>query len=194
MYEDSLTIVQLRQYFFCPRINWFQVNSYNLPKENIWMTQGNEYHAHRETLLKKKLLKRFQGSNFKIEYRIPVYSAKYAIHGIVDAVIKKENEIYPVEFKLNPSSKSRGIFFQMLGYAVCLEERHNTKIEKGFLIGGNNAKVTEIKFSDADKKELAELVKKIKEIRESDFLPESSASREKCIQCEYLNFCNDRNL
>ncbi|HMV42915.1 MAG TPA: CRISPR-associated protein Cas4 [Leptospiraceae bacterium] len=194
MYEDSLTIVQLRQYFFCPRINWFQVNSYNLPKENIWMSQGNEYHVHRENLLKKKLLKRFQNKNCKLEYRIPVYSSKYKIHGIVDAIVRADNDAYPVEFKLNPASKSKGIFFQMLGYAVCLEEKYNLKIEKGFLVAGKNPKVVEIKFSDEDKKELAQIVEKIKEIRESDFLPESSASKEKCIQCEYLNFCNDRNL
>jgi CRISPR-associated exonuclease Cas4 len=194
MYEDSLTIVQLRQYFFCPRINWYQVNSYNLPKENIWMTQGNEYHAHRETLLKKKLLKRFKNINIKLDYRVPVYSAKYMIHGIVDAVIQNEKEVYPIEFKLNPASKSKGILFQMLGYAVCLEEKHNTKIEKGFLVSGKNAKLIEVRFSDRDKIELADTIKRIKEIRENDFLPESSASPEKCYQCEYLNFCNDRNI
>ena len=194
MYEDSLTIVQLRQYFFCPRINWYQVNSYNLPKENIWMTQGNEYHAHRETLLKKKLLKRFKNKNIKLDYRVPVYSAKYMIHGIVDAVIQNEKEVYPIEFELNPASKSKGVLFQMLGYAVCLEEKHNTKIEKGFLVSGKNAKLIEVRFSDRDKIELADTIKRIKEIRENDFLPESSASPEKCYQCEYLNFCNDRNI
>jgi CRISPR-associated exonuclease Cas4 len=194
MYEDSITIVQLRQFSFCPRIPWYQVNSYAPVKENLWMTQGSEYHLDRESLLKKRLLKKFQNQKLEIKFRVNVFSKKYGIHGIVDAVLKNEEEVFPVEFKMNPNPHSQGTRNQLLGYILCLEEVYGKKVPMGFIISGKNAKVTEMKFSEEEKNKLVETIGKVRVVQESSFLPDSSASIEKCMQCEYLNFCNDRNV
>lgn len=194
MYEDSIAIVQFRQFSFCPRIPWYQVNSYAPMKENLWMTQGSEYHLNREALLRKRLLKRFQKQNVKINYRINVFSKKLGIHGIVDAILENEDGIFPVEFKMNPNLHLQGIKNQMLGYMLCLEEMYRKKISLGFLIYGKNAKVKDIKFSEEERTQVIRIIDKVREIQNSNFLPESSASKEKCLQCEYLNFCNDRNI
>jgi len=194
MYEESIAIVQLRQLFFCPRIPWYQVNSYAPLKENLWMSQGSEYHFDRETLLKKRLLKRFQNQNLEIKYRVNVFSNSLKIHGIVDAVLLSEKFVFPVEFKMQKDSFSKGIFYQILAYGVCLEERLERTCNTGFVVSGKNAKVREIKFSAQEKELLVKYVQKLREVQNSSFLPDSSASIAKCVQCEYLNFCNDRNV
>ncbi|MFN3603241.1 MAG: hypothetical protein ACK4UJ_00880 [Leptonema sp. (in: bacteria)] len=100
-YEDSIPISLLKEYSFCPRIPWYLNNSYQPVKESLWMIQGSQYHAERENLLKKRLLKKFQKQSVEIFYRVNVFSIKYKIHGILDALLKTQDNLYPVEFKMN---------------------------------------------------------------------------------------------
>ncbi|MCX8000231.1 MAG: CRISPR-associated protein Cas4 [Leptospiraceae bacterium] len=194
MFEDSLRIVELRQFAFCPRIPWYNVNNFSPIPENSWMRQGEEYHLDREKLLKKRLLKRFKTLDHNIRYRVNVYSVTYGIHGIVDALIETKDEIFPIEFKLQKGSFSKGIKNQILGYALCLEEMSQKKVSKGFIVSGRNAKVQEIFISEKEKLEIVETINKVKQIREMGLLPDSPASAAKCSQCEFLNYCNDREF
>ncbi len=194
MYEESIAIVQIRQYCFCPRIPWYQVNSYSPMKENLWMTQGSEYHFDREALLKKRLLKRFQNQSVEIQYRVPVSSNFLKIQGIVDAILTTADSVFPIEFKMQKDSFSKGIFYQILAYGVSLEETLGKSCNMGFVISGKNARVREVKFSSQEKHDLAALVQRLREIQSTNYLPDSPATPERCVQCEYLNFCNDREV
>lgn len=164
MFDDSLPIVELKEFAFCPRIPWFSVNNFYRVKKSLWMEQGEEYHLDREKLLKKRLLKRFKTLDYIIRYRANVYSVVYGIHGIVDAFIEIKEEIFPVEFKLQKGSFSKGIKNQILGYALCLEEMFQKKVPKGFIVSGRNAKVQEIFISEKEKLEIVETINEVKYI------------------------------
>jgi CRISPR/Cas system-associated exonuclease Cas4 (RecB family) len=55
-----------------------------------------------------------------------------------------------------------------------------------------NAKTIPIKVEENIKLELIDLVEKIIKMIKIENLPYSSAEDEKCTQCEFLNYCNDR--
>ncbi|MBE7410989.1 MAG: CRISPR-associated protein Cas4 [Leptospiraceae bacterium] len=192
MFEDNITISEIRQYFFCPRIPWYSANQIQPIRENIWMEQGEAYHNKRESLLKKKLLKKFS-SDYQIQYKVKVHSNDLQIYGIADAIIFSGNCVFPVEFKMNFKSISKGIFFQLIGYGVSAKEMYSLEMNSGFIISGKNAKMIEIKFNDNDIAVFKDTILTIRDIKNSGLLPDSSASAEKCLQCEYINFCNDRN-
>lgn len=194
MKEDSIPISDLRQYSFCPRIPWFHSNFSFLKNPTKWMKQGEEYHTNREKLLKKRLLRRFQNTDVNILFNIPVQSIKYKIHGIIDAVLETKDGVYPIEFKMQKGSITRGIRYQMVGYAICLEELKRKEVNMGYLIYGKNARVEEIFITIKDKEKVIDLISTLYLTINKSILPDSPASILKCSQCEYLIFCNDRSI
>ena len=62
----------------------------------------------------------------------------------------------------------------------------------GFIVFEKNAKTIPIEVDEKQKKELISLVEKIIEMIKKEKLPYSDATEEKCTQCEFENYCNDR--
>lgn len=60
------------------------------------------------------------------------------------------------------------------------------------IVYSNNVKVFNIEVTSKHKEDFLKTVNSIKNMLNSAILPDSSASEAKCLQCEYLNFCDDR--
>ena len=81
---------------------------------------------------------------------------------------------------------------QVIGYGILLERRYNLEFKRGFIIYSNNIKFYPINVTKTLKDDFFKTIEKIKNIIDKGNLPFSSASENKCSQCEYLNFCDDR--
>jgi CRISPR-associated exonuclease Cas4 len=53
-------------------------------------------------------------------------------------------------------------------------------------------KFYKIDITKKHKIDFIEVLKSIEKIVKNDILPNSSANENQCIQCEYLNYCDDR--
>lgn len=72
------------------------------------------------------------------------------------------------------------------------EKIYNKKFDLGFISFEKSAKTVPIKIDEKLKNELLNIVEDIIKLIKSEKLPNSSAEDEKCTQCEFLNYCNDR--
>jgi len=124
------------------------------------------------------------------------------VHGVADAILIWTDFIVVVEFKtvFEPKKNWRknGQTQQALAYASLAEERYNKKCRCILisLIRMKNQKFRYHLLEVTDEKRIF-IQKKIESIRDiikMEKLPNSSAAPEKCVQCEYLNYCNDRNF
>jgi len=190
----EIPISYFRQYAFCPRILHFKLVRNVETSPPLWVQMGTEEHVERESRLKKKLLAILRHTGGKNTYNVHVRSNDGMIYGIADGLIEKEGEVIPLEFKSEYGKVTTGTILQLTGYAICAEERFSKPCRKGFIISGNRAKVNEI-FIDEEKRAMfGKALKSIKEILEDGQLPDSNASIAKCCQCEYLNYCGDRDV
>ncbi len=53
-------------------------------------------------------------------------------------------------------------------------------------------KIFKIEITPKIKDDFFNVLRKIEKIVKNDILPNSSANENKCGQCEYLNYCDDR--
>ena len=80
----------------------------------------------------------------------------------------------------------------MVGYGLLLERRFSIPFKRGFIVYSNNIKFHQITFNEKLKEDFFKTVKEIEKIEELGILPYSSADENRCSQCEYLNYCDDR--
>lgn len=188
----DITASMIRQYLFCPRIPFYQLTR-NLPLQKPqWVREGEKQHETMEQLFKRRHLERFGINDAKISYRFKVYSKKMRIQGIVDCLLRNnENSVCPIEFKLSCRRPEIGQILQLSAYMFCLEEM-GYDVLRGFLCSIEHKKIHEVK----KEKEYFNKIQFIRENIYQDFekglLPDSSVSMNKCYACEFLRFCNDR--
>lgn len=182
----------IRQYYFCPRIVYFQLLTNIKPIYPRHTQLGKEYHQ-----LQYKLIKHRRFKKLNIDYK-NILTEKYleneqlGINGKVDMAFICEKEVVPVEFKFIEKKPSYAYILQLAGYGILLEKEFNIPFNRGFIIYSNNIKFYKIVFNEKIKDDFLKTIDNIKEIVKRGILPYSSANENKCSQCEYINYCDDR--
>lgn len=181
-----------RQYCFCPRVVYFQyIFKLKVPTP-LWVKQGLDYHQRERLLSKSRTLKRYNVEAGKIEFDLILKSEKFGIHGLADAVVFLPNEALVVEFKLACIKPTKGQELQITAYALMIEEQYQIKVDTGYISYGTNGKVHKIAITEKLKEKLKKAIRQIGLMQNKQYMPDSSASQAQCEQCEYINFCNDR--
>ena len=187
---ESIPISLIKEWCFCPRTFYYQ-HILNLnSKKPLWLAQGKEAHKRIENLEKRRGFFRYKLNNSIRHFNVEVYSDKYNIHGIIDSVLEQEKEIFVIEYKLNPSVKILGHIMQLQAYSLCASEVFKKPCKISFLSG--EKKNYEIKNTTDRKEKLLEILNQMRKIGANFQKPDTSASKYQCVQCEYLNYCNDR--
>lgn len=193
MPQFSLPASLLRQHLFCPRIPFFnEVMSLN-PSDRKWQQQGTKLHQRQEMLSKRRNLSRYQIENGQVKHQVQLQSETLGIHGRCDALVLADHEIYPIEFKLAGTTPTRAQITQLVAYGVMAEQHFALPCRTGFILFGDKGKTVKVEISEQARAELNKVIKEIQHNLNTPLLPNSSASAPQCGQCEYLNFCGDRN-
>lgn len=182
----------IRQYKFCPRIVYYSLLTNIKPIYPRQVSLGSDYHELQEQMLKSRKFKKFH-IDFE-EIISDKYFEKEALNicGKVDLAFLCKDEIIPCEFKHIDKKPSYSHILQLVGYGIILEKEYEKDFKNAFIIYGNNMKFHKIEITQKYKKDFFDVIKNIEQILKDDLLPNSSANESKCLQCEYLNFCDDR--
>lgn len=187
----QLRVSDLKQFVYCPRIVFY---NYVMPvekKTTFKMEYGKIAEDKIDRLESRRKLKRYGLSGGKREFHKQVYSKKYGLSGKVDLLIETASSCYPVDFKYTISQPRKNHLYQLLGYAVILEDTHNCNVDKGFvyLIPKEDAVVFDL--SSELKEETKKLIDEIRQMIYCQQTPPPVKERVKCLDCEYRNFCGD---
>jgi len=187
-----ININLVRQYLFCPRIVYFNLFTNIKPVYPKQVSFGVEYHFLQEKLSKNRKFKKLNIQYNEVILDKFFESEKYGIQGKVDIAFISKDEVVPMEFKNILKKPSFSYIMQVVGYGLLLEENYNKDFKRGFVIYGNNLKFYSFFMDDRLKSKFFNIISEIKNIENNGLFPNSSASDNKCLQCEYLNFCDDR--
>lgn len=193
MFNESLPISLIRQFLFCQRIPYFSEVLGIRGVKPTWVKTGNQFHSKQVILSKQRTLKRFDLDEGKIHFDINLTSENIGIHGICDGLIETEEEVVPIEIK-NSASLTFATKLQVIGYGLVAEEVFNKKLQIGFALLGPKGKAQLIEISIEERDLFFKELEKLQNVINKRVMPESDATNVKCAQCEYLNFCNDREL
>ena len=189
----SLPIHLLRQYCFCPRIPYFQELLKLNPPRPQWVKQGEALHNKQAQVFKHRTLKRFGLENAEQRFEVFVQSESLQLHGIVDSLLISESHCYPIEIKLSGNKPTKGQIIQLAAYAIVVRQQFELVCDKGFVLLGEKGKTYPVEVDSDMEKQVLKIRDRIFNDLEKSYTPDSSATPAQCTQCEYLNYCNDRN-
>ena len=187
----QLRVSDLKQFVYCPRVVFY---NYVMPVEKVptfKMEYGKIAEDKIDRLEHRRKLKKYGLSGGEREFHINLYSPKYELSGKIDMLIKTAGSYYPVDFKYTTSLPHKNHIYQLLGYALMLEDIYKCKVSRGFvyIIPKENAVFFDL--TDDLKSKAKNLLGEIRDMIASQQMPSPASSRNKCEDCEYRNFCGD---
>ncbi|MBI3398594.1 MAG: CRISPR-associated protein Cas4 [Deltaproteobacteria bacterium] len=187
----QLRVSDLKQFVYCPRVVFY---NYVMPvekKTTFKMEHGKIAEDKIDRLENRRKLKRYGLSGGKREFHKQLYSEKYGLSGKVDLLIKTDAAYYPVDFKYTASQPHKNHLYQLLGYAIILEDIYHCSVDKGFiyLIPKEDAVVFDL--TGELKEETKNMLDNIRNMIHCQQIPPPVKLQAKCLDCEYRNFCGD---
>ena len=190
--SSSLPVSLLRQYAFCPRIPWFMEALGLNPPRPPWVRQGTDHHQRERMLQRRRRLSRYGLTEARLIEEPQLYAPDIGLHGRPDALLETENAVYPLEFKLGDSKPASGHLLQVAAYALLAESVRGKPSPAGFILYGERGKTLRVEMDTRMRGKVMKACANLKQALEKGLLPVSAASAAQCTQCEFLNYCNDR--
>lgn len=185
-----LTVTDLKQYTYCPRILYF---TYVLPVPRIptkKMDFGKNEHLELDRLERRRKLKRYGLEEGERIFHAHLSSERLGLEGKLDLHIKQERQCYPVEFK-----HSQALHFnhkiQLGGYALLLEDHLKTPVHTGFVCLIPVEEIVPVPITFELRDYVNSTMEAIRRLIVSEALPRPTAQRHRCQECEYRRYCGD---
>ncbi len=190
--SSSLPVSLLRQYAFCPRIPWFMETLGLNPPRPPWVRQGIDHHQRERMLQRRRRLSRYGLTEARLVEEPQLRAPGIGLHGRPDALLETEHAVYPLEFKLGDSRPASGHLLQVAAYALLAESSLGKPSPAGFILYGKRGKTISVEMDTRMREKVLKASADLRQSLEKGLLPVSPASAAQCTQCEFLNYCNDR--
>lgn len=195
MIEDDrhfFKVIDLKQYSYCPRIFYYHTILPEVRPITGKMKEGIIVHHEEDGREKRRQLRTYGINEGERLFHLQIQSKLYLLSGEIDLVIKTRDRLIPVDFK-NASKPSDHFQIQLAAYALMLKEQHGDemKVEHGFLYLIPKREAVEIKFTTKLFQKAKSALTHMGAIAYSQYVPEPTKHRQKCVDCEFRRFCND---
>lgn len=187
-----VTVTDLKQWAYCPRVVFYQYCMPRLRPMTYRMEAGLGAHEE-EKVRERRRTGQLYGlpDAVRIE-QVRLQSETLGLTARIDLVLQRENQAWPVEYKLSRRTAIAAHFkLQLAAYALMLEEAWGVQAPEGFLYSLVTRKAERVSLSKALR---GKAVKSIEEIRRTviaERMPPPTSHRGRCINCEFRRFCND---
>ncbi len=186
----NLKVTDIKQYVYCPRIIYFTYVCPVQKKVTRKMRYGQEAHLELDRLEKRRTFKRYNFKDGERKFHTSLYSPRLGLGGKLDMHILAEGEIFPVEFKHSSQGTSLNHKYQLVAYAMLLEDTYNKPVRYGFICT-DAGKVTPLEVTPNTRAFVKEILEKIRLLVSKEWMPNKAGKKGKCVDCEYRNFCGD---
>jgi CRISPR-associated exonuclease Cas4 len=192
-----LEVTDLKQYTCCPRIVFYR---YCLPRVRPitkTMEEGIRSHLEEENREERRSLRNYGLEDGERTFHLALQSACLGLSGHVDLAIATPSrnaanaEAIVVEYKLSEQKAGPHFKLQLAAYALLLEEAWHLPVNRAYLYSIPLRKAERIPITLHLKSKVLETTNHIREIVNSEIMPDPPSSLYRCITCEFRRFCND---
>ncbi|MEW6244906.1 MAG: CRISPR-associated protein Cas4 [Bacillota bacterium] len=188
---STFRVSDIRQFLYCPRIIYYNYVA-PVPRISTYkMQSGFHRHAHTEILERRRTLRRYGVDTGTRYFKHSLYSERLDLSGTLDLLIETKWGLFPVEFKDTVSRSLSSHRYQLVAYALLVEEGFKATVKRGFLYYLQSEFIQEVfltpEVRDYTKKICSRMRKMVVEQR----FPTERVKPSKCRDCEFRNYCKD---
>ena len=186
----ELTVTDIRQHVYCPRIPYYR---YTLPLERpvtAKMDLGKEEHETTSAKEARRTLKAYGIKEGERRFGVDLYSESLGLRGKIDMVIFTPHEVIPVEYKM---AAGIGLHhkYQLTAYAMLAEHTFGGTVTRAFVYLTPARKAREVPITAAMRGHVKKILVRLHDSIENERLPRPTPHRKRCTDCEYRRFCGD---
>lgn len=203
----ELTVTDVKQYFFCPRVIYFTYCMPLVRPTTTKMKLGKQSHGREEKLQKRRKLTKYQLIDGKRRFNLHLKSDRLGLSGILDMAIFTRQEAIPVEFKMSTKGLSLNHKYQLAAYAMLLEDelfvrakprvicqgplRPRRYVRRGFVHYIPTRRVYEVEITPSMRKHIKSALSDIRQMIADEVMPDATRYKKRCLDCEFVRFCGD---
>jgi CRISPR-associated exonuclease Cas4 len=155
------------------------------------MEAGHAAQDDEEGRERRRSLRAYGLQSGERSFRVWLASERLGLRGQADMVIRREDEVIPVEYKNSPGRWGPHIFLQVAAYGMLLTERERVPARRGFVYYIPQREAREVSLDAAGRTAVRETMAAIREMVRAERMPGPPDARSKCTVCEFHRFCND---
>ena len=179
--EALLSAREIEEYFFCPLLFYYKNYLGIEVQKGFWADLGKKAQEEAEN----EIGKRFEILGREVELR----SERLNVIGKVDFVVRRGNEIMPLEVKY--SGRLRPWWRHSISlYAVLLEDHIGRPVKHGLVLVTRGMKFIEVRVDDAERRFVESSVDKCRRIMRGE-VPRAYRSRS-CENCDFRDKCFEK--
>jgi CRISPR-associated exonuclease Cas4 len=186
-----LTVNDLKQYFYCRRVVFF---NYVMPvdrKITYKMEHGKLMEEEIQKLENRRKLKKYNLDKGERIFHLWLSSEKIGITGRLDMLVISPEGYFPVDFKYTTGWPHKNHHYQLGGYAFLVEEKYGVKVNSGFIYLIPHKNVVIIDLNGSIKNDILRILDEMRAMIIKEQMPEATKFRNKCQDCEFRNYCGD---
>jgi CRISPR-associated exonuclease Cas4 len=188
---SELTVTDLKQWAYCPRIPFYR---YVLPVERpvtYKMERGKVVQAAVEALERRRGFRAYSMKEGERQFGIWLRSTRLGLSGKLDLLIRTPEACYPVDFKDTEGRLRQNHRVQLAAYALLAEETFGKPVPQGFVYLVPRKEVVAVPIEEADRNQVVRMLEEIRQMIALERMPEPTPVRIRCETCEYQNYCAD---
>jgi len=187
-----LRVTDLKQFAYCPRVVYY---SYCLPllrPMTFKMKAGIEAHEAASVAEQRRSLRAYGLEAGERRFDVALTSQRLGLSGQVDMVILTvDGSAVPVDYKLSKRKPAPHFRLQLAAYAELIEEQWQRPVERGFLYLLPLRRAEVVPITRRLRNRLLVRLDEMREMIETQRMPEPTKQLARCIDCEFRRFCND---
>ncbi len=187
----ELRVADVKQYLYCPRVIYY---TYVLPVERKVthkMTHGREEHFRIDRLERRRTLARYRLEEGERRFHVPLRSERLGLSGVLDLLIESPAGRFPVEYKVTSGGPALSHKYQLVAYALLVEDCLGGVVRSGFLQLAPRRGLIEVPVTDDARLHTRRLLGAIRRLVREGRLPVVRHRFARCRDCEFLNYCGD---
>ena len=188
---EPIRVVELRQWSYCPRIVYYHGFMPGAARDTYKMKEGQRAQELIERLELRRTLGEYGLSAAERRFGLRITDEARGLTGTVDLVLQGVAGASVVDFKLTAGEVGDNHRIQLAGYAVLVESALGLPVDTAFVYRIPDGKVFPVPMTEELRSRVDAAIASIRAMQRDEILPEPTAVRARCIECEYANFCAD---
>lgn len=187
----DLRVNDLKQFVYCPRIVFYQHVMPVDKKATFKMEEGKRAETVIDKLETRRSLRKYRLGEGTRQFHVWLRSEHLGLSGKLDLLIDSPEGLFPVDFKFTSERAQKNHLYQLCGYALLAEEAYGKTVRCGFIYLIPQEVVVVMGLTPERKEETLRMLDTMRELIRREQMPEPTTVRERCVECEYRNYCGD---
>jgi len=188
---DQIPVTDLKQWAYCERIVYYHRVMPAVGKATFKMREALAAQDLVEGLEMRRGLQPYGFDGARRQFNVWLSDAGLGLSGKTDLVLKAADRVAVVDFKLTSGEVGENHRMQLAGYSMLAEVVYGAPAAVAFLYRIPDNRVFAVEITQDLRAAVVRAVAAIQQMGETQWCPPKTAVRQRCVECEYANYCAD---